>query len=167
VAESGIQPDGSWLPAFPGQAPPFGRGNTASLKHGAYAVVHLRSRADEIRDALAGVADLASPADGATLDVCASLLAQAERALTILEHAQKEELDAILAGTPLKPEERQNLARLSADTRGWLNSAMRALDRLGLSPLARARLGADVARMGESLVVAMQREAAARGGDGS
>lgn len=35
MAGSGVAPDG-WQPAFPGQRPPFGSGNFASLRHGAF-----------------------------------------------------------------------------------------------------------------------------------
>ena len=140
----------------------FQPGHTLSLKHGARSVLQNRRRAEEIRERLVEDAPLVAPADGAIFDVAANLLAHSERALAVLESAQREELAAIRAGTPLKPDQRQNLARLSQDTRGWLNSAMRALDRLGMSPLSRAQLGLDVARARESIVVTLQREARER-----
>ena len=48
------------------------------------------------------------------------------------------------------------------------DSAGRLLDRLGMTPLARAQLGLNVIRAQESIVVALQREARERDGtDGS
>ena len=143
----------SWTPAFPGQRPPFEPGNTVSVKHGARSVVQLRPRAEEIRAQLVEAAPVAEAADGAQFDIAAGLLAHAERALLILEGSQRLEIEAINAGAPMDVAERQNLARLSADTRGWLNSAMRALDRLGMNPTARARLGLDLASARRELSV--------------
>ena len=47
----------------------------------------------------------------------------------------------------------ETVARLRADLRGWVNSAVRLLDALGMTPTARARLGLDVAMTRRALTV--------------
>lgn len=124
----------------------FQKGNTFGVTHGAHGIVLLRPRAQEIRGELVQVAPCATPADGPMFDVAAMVLAQAERSQLVLEAAQHAEIDALRRGESLDPVQRQTLARLSADVRGWMNSAMRALDRLGCSTLARSQLGLNVVR---------------------
>lgn len=55
--------------------------------------------------------------------------------------------------------EARQLQRLREDMRGWVNAATRLLDALGMTPTSRARLGLDLVRTQESVVVALQREA--------
>jgi hypothetical protein len=144
---SGVQPDGSWLPAFVGQRPPFREGEAGpALRTGCYSVLKLAPRAIEIRAELEPVVPLRSDADSAVLDLLAGTLAQAERALLVLARVQVDEIDAIRDGKRLDPDARQNLGRLSADTRGWINSAARLCAALGLTPTSRAALGVDLAR---------------------
>jgi hypothetical protein len=140
-------------PASPGRQPPFERGNDLAATHGCYSVMKNAKRADEIRERLAADAPFLSPGDASILDVAANLLAHGERGLLVLEHAQRQELEAITEGRSIDPEQRQNLARLSQDVRGWMNSAMKALDALGMTPQARARLGLDVASTRRQLSV--------------
>jgi hypothetical protein len=49
---SGIQPDGSFVPAFEGQREPVTPGNAASVTHGAYTALRLKPRAAEIAQLL-------------------------------------------------------------------------------------------------------------------
>lgn len=117
-----------------------------ALSHGCYSVLRLRGRAQKIREEIAPLLPLASPADGPMVDTLAFLLAQLERASMVLGHAQLEEGEAIADGRPVPKELRSDLSRLAADARGWANSAARLADQLGLTPTSRARLGLDVVR---------------------
>jgi hypothetical protein len=118
-----------------------------SLRHGGYSVLRNERRAHEIREELIAAALIAEPADAATFDIAANLLARAERALLVLDHHHREEIgDLLVKGAPPNPEARQHLIRLSADCRGWLNSAARLLAELGMSPAARAKLGLHLAQ---------------------
>lgn len=53
MSDSGVQADGSWVPAFPGQRPPFELGHTLTVKHGAYSARLIRAEADALRAELA------------------------------------------------------------------------------------------------------------------
>jgi ATP phosphoribosyltransferase regulatory subunit HisZ len=109
-------------------------------------VLRLRGRAATIREEIAPLLPLASPADAPMVDTLAFLLAQLERASMILGHAQMEEGEAIADGRPVPKQLRSDLSRLAQDARGWANSAARLADQLGLTPTSRARLGFDVIR---------------------
>jgi hypothetical protein len=132
----------------------FEVGNQVAVKHGCYSVLQNRARAAEIREQLVGDAHFVAPADAAAFDVAANLLAHGERGLIVLGVAQREEIEGIERGEPLRQEQRQNLARLSQDVRGWLNSAMRALDSLGMTPASRARLANDLAAAAQDAAMA-------------
>jgi hypothetical protein len=129
----------------------FERGNELSLRHGCYSVLKLRPRADEIRERLVRVAPVVAAADAAAFDLAAMLLARAERAALVEELAWAEEQDALRRGRVVPPEQRQDLRRLSADSRGWANSALRVLDSLGMTPVARVKLGLDLLRGEDAL----------------
>lgn len=146
---SGIDGDGGWTPAFPGQRPPF------APTHGCYSLVKLGGRAAEIASALREIVPLASPADSATIDSLAMVLAQLERANAVLAYRQREEVERAVEGGSLSDAERDDLRRLSQDARGWANSALRYFEALGLTPGSRTRLGLDVVRVEDALASLM------------
>lgn len=144
-----------FVPAFPGQRPPFAPGNEAGLEtrfrlgndltvtHGAYAAPlklfaeATAELADELRPHLLAY----HPSDEVTLQ----LLALALRRLRLAEAA----LDSAAP---------DQLARLEQDMRGWANTSGKLADKLGLNTTARGRLGLDVAqtRRAISMVAEMQ-----------
>jgi hypothetical protein len=103
-----------------------------ATRHGAYSVIQLGPRAQEIADEIREILPVRDVADEAAVRLVGLCLARIERAAQALDRA--------------KPRE---LARLEADTRGWVNSSVRLLDALGATPLARARLGLTLVRARE------------------
>lgn len=132
-------PAANLLPAVRGEPGP-------ALSHGCYSVLRLRGRAATIREEIAPLLPLASPADAPMIDTLAFLLAQLERASMVLGATQAKEGEAIAEGRPVPKQLRSDLSRLAADARGWANSAARLADQLGMTPTSRARLGLDVVR---------------------
>lgn len=135
------QPD--WTPAFPGQRPPFRPGQAVRLTHGAYHPETVDPIAAEI---VAEVVE-AEP-----------YLAEVRYRATLHAWAREEARCRVLADYL----DREGLH----DTEGRLRPAEQAMHRaetraanlrtaLGLTPLARARLGRDVASQQESLAQAM------------
>jgi hypothetical protein len=129
------------------------RNNDLAETHGAYAVLKLAPRAEEITAGLREIAPLRSPADGPALDALGLILAQLERAHIVLATHQMRELESMHAGDELKQTQRDDLRRLAADARGWANTALRYFEALGLSAASRARLGLDVARAQREMTV--------------
>lgn len=132
-------------------------GNDLALRHGAYAVIHLHGRAAQIAQQIEAVVSIASEADRPLIEVLSMTLAQLERAHAVLAAEQRTELEQLQAGKRPTKAHRQNLQRLSADARGWANSARRMLEDLGCSPRSRAALGLDVARTGDVLAALRER----------
>lgn len=126
-------------------------GNGYAIKHGAYAVLRLRGRAEQIRAEIEPLLPLRSTAYGPMLDLLSMSLAQAERASMILGAAQLEEGQAVADGRPVPKELRADLARLAQDLRGWISRAERLLGELGLSPRAAVGLGFQVAQTENAL----------------
>jgi hypothetical protein len=122
--------------------PPFGRGNTAAVRHGAQATLALQPRAAEIADDLRLIVPAVSDADEPAIRVLALLLARLEAANAWL--AERETIFANKRG------EVWPVLKLVGS---WENSATRLFDQLGLTPTARARLGVDLSRLrqGEAL----------------
>ncbi|SRR6266508_3152416 len=116
---------GDWTPAFPGQRPPFQKGNDVALRHGAYADVKLGPRvaelADEIRPFVPGYA----PGDEIGLRVLCLALARLEASAAV---------------------DSPDARRLREDERGWVNAVRRYLADLGLTPTSRAALGVNLTR---------------------
>jgi hypothetical protein len=133
-------------------------GNSLAVKHGAYALLRLTPRAEELADELRELVPLASPFDSATIDALALVLAQLERASVFLSHVQGAELEHFRSGERLDKDERDDLRRLASDTRSWANTALRYAEALGLTPSARMKLGIDAAQAQDALA-----ELAARG----
>jgi len=123
-AGSGIQEDGSFEPQFKNQRAPFQPGHDLSLRHGAYADVHLGGRVEELADAIRPLVPGYSEADEVVLRVLCLALARLEASSAAVEGASTEQL-----------------ARLRSDERGWANSIRRLVNDLGMTPTARARLG--------------------------
>jgi hypothetical protein len=123
VAESGLDEQGKWTPAFPGQRPPF------ELRHGAYATVRLGPRVAELADEIRELVPSYGPSDEPALRLLCLCLARLERAEEALETA--------------KPED---FGRLRQDALGWANAARRLLNDLAMTPTARGRLGLDLTR---------------------
>lgn len=135
---SGVDEDGRWTPVFAGQRPPFEEGNTIPLRHGAYAVVALGPRTDELADGLRPLVPGYSPADEPAVRLLSLAFSRLERAEAALDQA--------------KPDE---AGRLRQDALGWANAARRLLGDLGMTPTSRAKLGLDIAQ-GESFVRRLQ-----------
>lgn len=118
---------------------PFERGNGAAVRHGAFAVLRLAPRAEEIADEIRGLVPAGSDADEPAVRLLALALAQVEAAtLYLAEHG--------IVDSRGKPQ--GILKHLGTMT----NTAARLCDRLGLTPTSRAALGLDLTRArGEAL----------------
>ena len=118
-------------PARGWSRPPFEPGNTVSTRHGSYATLQLRPRAEELaatlRDAMSD--NYEARYEGAVAGA-AMVGARLERAMAALE----------AAGDP------KELSRLDADAHRWTRTWFVALAALGLTPASAARLGLDVAK---------------------
>lgn len=129
-----MQRDGAWSPQFEGQRPPFERGHELSVKHGAYSVVKLGPRVDELADALrVEVGALYRASDELAVRLLALCVARIEAAWAALEAAAPDQHTL-----------------LDTRTRGWVNTAGKLMNELGLTPAARARLGLDLVRTRET-----------------
>ena len=128
----------------------FLAGHDLSLRHGAYSSsLRLAPRADELAAELRKVVPGYSPADEPMVRLLALVLARIERASAALEKvddaADGKELTAYLGDGA------ESLRRLREDSRGWINTARRLANDLGLTPTSRAKLGLDIARTGDVL----------------
>jgi hypothetical protein len=141
----------SGLPARGYSWPAFERGNSAAVKHGAYAVVQLAPRAAEFAEDVRARMPLYSPADEGAVQHYAMLRARLERASQALEAA-----DEASAGDPQSSylegssERIDRLARLRDDARRWHRLVLAYERELGLTPLARSRLGLNIAAAGRA-----------------
>lgn len=117
---------------------PFSSGNGAALRHGAYSPLRLAPRADEIATELREIVPARTDADEPTVRLLALTLAQVEAASGYV--AERGIVDAKGKPQPI-------LRHLGTMT----NTAARLCDRLGLTPTARAALGLDLVRAGETL----------------
>lgn len=107
-----------------------------TVKHGAYSSLKLAPRAGELAEDLRSIVPLGTEADSAAIAILGMTLARIERASEWLdEHGLLDE-----GGEP-----RPVLKVLSA----WENTACRLLHALGCTPLSRASLGLDVAKISE------------------
>lgn len=150
-AGSGLDAEGRWLPAFPGQRPPFEPGNehafqpgnTVALKHGARSVVQIQGRAAEVAEEIVEALraeDLFRPMFAPTVQVCSVALVRVERAVAAIAQVD----DA--AETPLDSfagERAATVERLRNDLRLWTNTALRCLAELGMTPASLARIARD------------------------
>ena len=139
----------------------FQPGNALALTHGSYARLRLQPRATALREELAQLVPFGTETDGPAIDLLAITLTQVERAGLVLAVEQAENAARLSVGAP--PSDR--LDRLAADARAWVKTAAKLLDQLGMTPLARARLGLDVANTRRSLSLIELHAAAALDGD--
>lgn len=113
----------------------FEDGNVLALRHGAYAVVALGPRVEELADQIRELVPAYSPSDEITIRLLCLALARLERSSDVTGEVPIEEL-----------------GRLRENERGWTNTARRLLNDLGMTPTARAGLGlAIVQAKGEAL----------------
>lgn len=138
----------SWLP--------FEKGNQAAFRHGGYSLLGIGERAGEIADEIRPTMPAYAPADEPVLLLLATTLARIERAnaaIEVVDVTSPSPLSEYLAAD--EPTVAPNLAALRADLRGWINTARRLANDLGLTPTSRAKLGLDIAaaqRIGSGLV---------------
>ena len=139
---SGVQPDGSWLPAFPGQRPPLPPGHEVTLAHGAYSPRKVDPLARDLVEQL-----LADPTVGhAHAPAYRSAVwswARAEAQVQLLTEYLAKAGEASGDGVGDLQSEAIRAAYLllhRAEARATTGRA-----RLGLDPLSRARLGKDTA----------------------
>jgi len=136
--------------------PPFENGNQVARKHGGYSLLGMGDRATEIADDIRPTLPAYAAADEPVLLLLATTLARIERAneaIEIVDANSTSALSEYLAGDEktLAP----NLAALRSDLRGWINTARRLANDLGLTPTSRAKLGLDIVaaqRIGSGLV---------------
>lgn len=122
----------------------FEPGHELSVRHGAYAVVGLEGRAREVADSLEEL----MRDEGVWRDVFAPTIRAAAVVLVRLERAEAalQQVDEAAGENPLASyvgENRDTLARLRQDARGWANTARTYLNDLGLSPASLARIARD------------------------
>ncbi len=102
-----------------GSWPPFQPGHTLSTKHGAYAVLQLRPRAEEIATRIAAsMGEAFEEKYVAAVEGAALAAARVERAMGVL----------------LEEADDEKILRLSQDAKGWLRLYLDTLERLGLTP---------------------------------
>ncbi len=124
--------------------------NVAALRHGSYSRTKLAPRAEQLCDEYMALIPFGSEADRPIVSLLAMAMAQAERAGLVLTIEQAE---SSRTGVPS-----DRLDRLSADMRGWINTAARLLDQIGMSPTSRARLAGDLAGVERALTAQSLRE---------
>ncbi len=127
---SGLDEEGEFVPAFDGQRPPFGPGNSVGVRHGAYAVLQLRPRALELADEIrVALGPTYSTRFELAIAASAAAAAQYEKAMVAL-------LDA---------DDPTDLKHLDERAARWAKLLFSALGQLGLTPLAASKLGLNVA----------------------
>ena len=130
---SGVQDDGTFVPAFSGQREPFRPGHALRATHGAYlAAPKLGPRVDELADLIRPLVPVYDPSDEPVIRLLCLALARLERSAAAI--------DAVTVDND------ESVARLRQDERGWANTCRRLLGDLGMSPTSRARLGLDLTR---------------------
>jgi hypothetical protein len=126
----------------------FEVGNELSTTHGAYSVVQLAPRAQEVADGIRAAMvreDLWRESFAPAVSACAVVLVRLERGTAALQHA--EELLEAEGASPLAAylgrDGSDTLGRLREDSRRWANAARGYLNDLGLTPTALARIARD------------------------
>jgi hypothetical protein len=131
--------DPGWVPAFVGQRPPFGVGNSLAVKHGVRSPSRVDPLAQLFVDELVSdvsLAYLGAPRFSAAL----WSWAQASAKVQLLE----EYVDT-MSIWEAADSERGKTSALEL-LRKWMSTASAAASRLGLDPLSAARLGKDVSQ---------------------
>ncbi len=179
---SGVTPDGEWVPAFPGQRPPFRKGHTTRMTHGAFVGRYTGPVAQEILTRILAYPQcgyLAEPRYELTILDLADTEAQmmlirawrdrqsSEDAATDVLYTSEESegggpRPAVVKGVVRHTDSAQNvLGRLQAH-------AARLRRDCGLTPKAAASMGRDIAGASKDLAAIWaevdDRERAARAG---
>jgi hypothetical protein len=115
----------------------FAPRNTVALRHGAYSSRALSKRAAALEPTLRF--DFAGAADELLLHAVAEAAGQVELGL------------GALAAVGAAPAARLERVRLSEDTRGWISTLLKLLDRAGGTPAARSEMAARLVRAGAEL----------------
>ncbi|MEI2810828.1 MAG: hypothetical protein V9F00_11690 [Nocardioides sp.] len=166
MTDSPTYSGGQLRPTHERQHPDFTTGNLVALRHGAWSDRLVRPRALEIARALADEgafpAYLAEPRYRPAVMAYATTLARIERLETWLE-------DQAAEGVPMELEQDGQVKAATGLLMALERAADKHRDRLGLSPLAAARLGRDVAATQVSVTAALEQrrreaEAQERGG---
>ncbi|MEQ4715832.1 hypothetical protein [Nonomuraea sp. B19D2] len=126
-----------WVPAFPGQRPPFQPGHELSMRHGAYSPRRVDPLAVELVEGVLAddaVSFLRQPAYRSALWAWGRAEARVQ---LLAEHLSDHEA----GGCRSCPD----CVRWDEQLRKWESAAASQRARLGLDPLSRARLGRDVA----------------------
>jgi hypothetical protein len=129
-------------------------GNEVAVKHGARRSDLALSKEREFAEILTDVRERVpgySYHDESAVQLLALTLTRVKKASVALD-----KLDPAT--------EARELQRLREDMRGWVNTSVRLLDALGMTPTSRARLGFDLVRTEDALaqLAAEGREARAR-----
>jgi hypothetical protein len=124
----------------------FEKGNAVATKHGAYAVVQLGPRVDELTDLIRPHVPGYVPGDEVGLRLLCLSIARLERSATALETVADPDASA----------------RLRQDERGWANTVRRYLNDFRLTPASRERAGVErlVTESGEVITLRRLVEAA-------
>lgn len=141
--------EGTWVPAFPTQRPPFAPGHELSLKHGIYSPRTVDPRAAELVEGV-----LADPELG--------YLAQPRFRAAVWSWARAETRVQLLEGwlsdhDSIGVDGDGGVLPVLVALRGWVMTASKMLTRLGLDPASAASLGRDVAAAQVDVVEAMTR----------
>lgn len=114
----------------------FQPGHELSLRHGAYSMLRLSPRVDELAETVRDLVPAYRPADDVAVQLLAVALARIEAAWSAIDGASPEDVKS-----------------LEEMLRGWVNSAARQADKLAMTPTARGRLGLDVAQTRRALTL--------------
>ncbi len=139
---SGLQPDGTWVPAFEGQRPPLQPGHEVTLTHGGYSPRKVEPLAAELVDGL-----LADPAAGhahaSHYRPAVWAWARAEAQVQLLTEYLAKAGEA--SGDGVGDLEQDSICSAYLLLHRAEARATTGRTRLGLDPVSRARLGKDVA----------------------
>jgi hypothetical protein len=111
-------------------------GNQLGVRHGAFSMIRLEPRVDELVEQIRELVPAYRPPDDVTIHLLAIPLARIEAIYA-----------AVAAG------DLDDVEHLEARLRSWVNSARQSADKLGLNPTARGRLGLDVAQTRRALTL--------------
>jgi hypothetical protein len=131
----------------------FEPGNDLGLRHGSYASpVRLGEEVEQLAAEIAPLVPAYRDSDGPLVQLLALVFRRIARAEPAISEAEERgDLEVTKA--------------LRSDQRGWANTATRILADLGMSPVARARLGLDVAMTHRALTATELHAAAALEGE--
>jgi hypothetical protein len=120
-------------------------GNQLARRHGAYSTFGTSKRGAQLAAEIRDVMPVYDESDEVHVRLLGTTLARCEAASVALD--KLDEALAQMNGADLV-KGLDSLQRLRSDLRSWIRLAARLADGLGLSPLARGRLGVSVAQIG-------------------